>query len=139
VIVFQHGWYKKIRGLMCVQIFYGWDDIEGQEQIIVVEGEIDKLSLEEAGFQNATSVPNGAPAAVKDGPLPIEDHDKLFSYLYNRCLGQPRRPLSGNMLVLVSSLWGPSRTAACPSAYPLSSYPPPSPSGSVLYIVGLMV
>jgi len=73
------------RGLMWVQIFYAWDDIEGQEQIIIVEGEIDKLSLEEAGYQNATSVPAGAPAAVKEGPLPIEEQDKRFSYLYNRC------------------------------------------------------
>ena len=29
-----------------------------------VEGEIDKLSLEEAGFRNCVSVPDGAPASV---------------------------------------------------------------------------
>lgn len=34
-----------------LQIFYAWDDIEGQEQIVIVEGEIDKLSLEEAGYR----------------------------------------------------------------------------------------
>lgn len=29
-----------------------------------VEGEIDKLSMEEAGFRNCVSVPDGAPARV---------------------------------------------------------------------------
>ena len=37
-----------------VQILYAWDDIEGQEQIVIVEGEIDKLSLEEAGYRYGT-------------------------------------------------------------------------------------
>ncbi len=38
---------------------YGYDDIEG-ETLIWCEGEIDKLSLEVAGFKNCVSVPNGA-------------------------------------------------------------------------------
>lgn len=36
-----------------------------------VEGEIDKLSLEEAGFRNCVSVPDGAPAQVSKN-LPDE-------------------------------------------------------------------
>ncbi|GMN20035.1 hypothetical protein TIFTF001_047033 [Ficus carica] len=31
-----------------------------------VEGELDKLSVEEAGFQNCVSVPGGAPGKVSD-------------------------------------------------------------------------
>lgn len=44
------------------RILYGYDDINDFTTIIV-EGEIDKLSFWEAGFQNCISVPDGAPAA----------------------------------------------------------------------------
>jgi twinkle protein len=44
----------------CELILYGLDDIEN-EKLIWVEGEIDKLSVEVAGFRNCVSVPNGAP------------------------------------------------------------------------------
>jgi len=43
------------------QALYGLNDI-GAETIIV-EGEMDKLALWEAGFKNVVSVPNGAPSA----------------------------------------------------------------------------
>ncbi|RVW51089.1 Twinkle-like protein, chloroplastic/mitochondrial [Vitis vinifera] len=46
------------------KIFYGVDDIKAASDIIIVEGEIDKLSMEEAGFYNCVSVPDGAPASV---------------------------------------------------------------------------
>lgn len=42
-------------------IFYGLDDIRDQEEIIIVEGEMDKLAVEVAGRTNVISVPNGAP------------------------------------------------------------------------------
>ena len=42
------------------RILYGLDDIKNKEEIIIVEGEIDKLSFYEAGFKNCVSVPNGA-------------------------------------------------------------------------------
>lgn len=42
------------------RLLYGLDDIA--QTTIICEGEIDKLSLEEAGFQNVVSVPDGAPA-----------------------------------------------------------------------------
>ena len=45
-------------------------------------GEIDKLSLEEAGFRNVVSVPDGAPAKVKEGALPKPDADTKYSYLW---------------------------------------------------------
>jgi len=41
------------------QTLYGFDDIKG-DTLIWVEGEIDKLSAEVAGFKNCVSVPNGA-------------------------------------------------------------------------------
>lgn len=43
------------------RIFYGMDMVIG-ETLIIVEGEIDKLSVEAAGFNNCVSVPDGAPA-----------------------------------------------------------------------------
>ena len=50
------------------KILYGLDDIRGASEIIIVEGEIDKLSLEEAGFRNVVSVPDGAPAKLGEWP-----------------------------------------------------------------------
>lgn len=43
------------------RIFYGLDDLVDQDTVIIVEGEIDKLSLSEIGMHNAISVPDGAP------------------------------------------------------------------------------
>ena len=48
-----------------------------------VPGEMHKLSLEEAGFINVVSVPNGAPDKVKNGPLPEHSADKAFEYVWN--------------------------------------------------------
>ncbi len=42
------------------RILYGLDDIKGFDEVIIVEGEMDKLSYYEAGFKNCVSVPNGA-------------------------------------------------------------------------------
>ena len=64
------------------KIFYGLDDIEGCQEIIICEGEIDKLSFEEAGFRNVISVPDGAPVKVKDGEVDPED-DAKFAYIWN--------------------------------------------------------
>nr|CAD1834586.1 unnamed protein product [Ananas comosus var. bracteatus] len=47
-----------------------------------VEGEIDKLSMEEAGFRNCVSVPDGAPARVAN-KVPDEEEDTKFQYLWN--------------------------------------------------------
>lgn len=41
-------------------IFYNLDAIKGEEAAVIVEGEIDCLSLHEAGIYNVISVPNGA-------------------------------------------------------------------------------
>ncbi|URE40908.1 DnaB-like helicase C terminal domain [Musa troglodytarum] len=57
--------------------FYGLDDIKQASDVIIVEGEIDKLSMEEVGFPNCISVPYG----LKE--LPAEDKGKEFQYLWN--------------------------------------------------------
>lgn len=42
------------------KIFYGLNDIIGEKDVFIVEGEMDKISLMEVGFDNCISVPNGA-------------------------------------------------------------------------------
>lgn len=39
---------------------YGLDDIEDNEELYIVEGQLDKLAMESAGMLNCVSVPNGA-------------------------------------------------------------------------------
>ncbi|EPS57848.1 hypothetical protein M569_16969, partial [Genlisea aurea] len=55
------------------KVLYGLDDIVGADAIVIVEGEIDKLSLEEAGYCNCVSVPAGAPQTVSSKELPPID------------------------------------------------------------------
>lgn len=45
----------------CERVLYGLDDVD--KMLIWVEGEMDKLSLDVAGFTSCVSVPDGAPAA----------------------------------------------------------------------------
>ena len=42
------------------KVFYNINSIVGHDEVIIVEGEIDVLSLHEAGLRNVISVPNGA-------------------------------------------------------------------------------
>ena len=51
--------------------------------LCLLPGEMDKLALEEAGFMNVVSVPDGAPAKVKEGAVPAPDADTKYSYLWN--------------------------------------------------------
>ncbi|PIA25369.1 hypothetical protein AQUCO_11800034v1 [Aquilegia coerulea] len=64
------------------RILYGLDDIKQASDIIIVEGEMDKLSMEEAGFRNCVSVPDGAPAKVSKETPPLEK-DTKYQYLWN--------------------------------------------------------
>jgi twinkle protein len=50
--------FKMVQGAEL--IFYNLDAIKGQNEIIIVEGEIDCLSFIQAGIKNVISVPNGA-------------------------------------------------------------------------------
>ncbi len=47
------------------KVLYGHDDAAGQPEVIIVEGEMDKLALEVAGYSAVLSVPDGAPARVR--------------------------------------------------------------------------
>ena len=42
------------------KVFYGINDLEGEKECYIVEGEMDKLALWEVGVKNCISVPNGA-------------------------------------------------------------------------------
>lgn len=64
------------------KILYGLDDIVNESVVIIVEGEVDKLAMEQAGFRNCVSVPDGAPAQVSDKPVAPQE-DKKFSYVWN--------------------------------------------------------
>lgn len=56
------------------KVWYKFDDID-PKCTIITEGEIDALSFEVAGFRNAISVPDGAPA------IESKSFDKKFTYL----------------------------------------------------------
>lgn len=66
------------------KIFYGLDDIEGAECVYIVEGEIDKLSLAEAGITSVISVPDGAPSLSEDGDFAsARPQDLKFEFIAN--------------------------------------------------------
>ena len=56
------GWIAQVAG--AEKVLYGLDDVGGAGEIVIVEGEMDKLALEEAGMTNVLSVPDGAPREV---------------------------------------------------------------------------
>lgn len=58
------------------KIFYGLDDVL-EDQVVIVEGEIDKLSVQVAGLTSVISVPDGAPP---EGSTPSS---KKFEYIDN--------------------------------------------------------
>lgn len=57
------------------RVLYGLDDVIGADTWIWVEGEIDKLALEVAGFGNVVSVPDGAP------PPDAKNYASKFAFL----------------------------------------------------------
>lgn len=63
------GWHKGDKGAKeffadenTRPILFGMDKCEGRDQLVITEGQLDSLSLAEAGIRNAVSVPNGASA-----------------------------------------------------------------------------
>ena len=62
--------------------FFGLDLVKKDQPLIIVEGEIDCLSLMELGFDNVVSVPSGAPIKVADGKV-LPSEDKKFAYVWN--------------------------------------------------------
>ncbi|MEQ1794300.1 MAG: DnaB-like helicase C-terminal domain-containing protein [Nitrospira sp.] len=59
------------------KILFGLDDLAGHDVAVIVEGECDKLALDEAGIPYAVSVPDGAP------PTGSKPSDTKFDYLQN--------------------------------------------------------
>ena len=62
--------------------FFGIDQIDATLPVIIVEGEIDALTLIECGLRNVLSVPAGAPMKVSDGKIDASE-DKKFSFVWN--------------------------------------------------------
>lgn len=62
--------------------FFGIDQVDPFKPLIIVEGEMDALSLWEAGIDNAVSVPGGAPLKVADGKV-LPSEDKKFAFVWN--------------------------------------------------------
>ena len=90
-------------------ILYGLDDIDAT--VIIVEGELDKLAVEEAGFRSCISVPNGAPPAdaknyaAKLDYLGSADFSKVKTFILavdndapGRRPGQESKPISSRSL-----------------------------------------
>jgi len=67
--------FKQVKG--AEKIFYGLDGIKDCKEVYIVEGEMDKLSLDEIGIENCVSVPDGAPNPG------TKNYDNKFSYLDN--------------------------------------------------------
>ena len=67
------------------KILCGLDDLDPEDgTLIIVEGEIDKLSLNEIGYWNVLSVPDGAPAKpLEDDTADDPENDTKFTYLWN--------------------------------------------------------
>lgn len=57
------------------RILYGVDEIHGNKTLIWVEGEIDRLSVDVAGFSACVSVPDGAPDAKS------QQYESKFNFL----------------------------------------------------------
>lgn len=57
-------------------IFFNLDSVFGQDEIIITEGEIDCMSVDQCGFSNVVSVPNGA----QKGNARMEYLDNCFEY-----------------------------------------------------------
>ena len=67
----------------CEKFLYGLNDIEGQDTIIIVEGEFDKLAFYEAGFKNCVSVAQGAPNEGSDIGSKLQCLDNSIDYIKN--------------------------------------------------------
>ncbi|XP_024984446.1 primase homolog protein-like isoform X2 [Cynara cardunculus var. scolymus] len=89
------------------RILYGVDGIKEGNEIIIVEGEIDKLSMEQAGILNCVSVPDGAPQQVSTS-LPSKKQDTRYKYLLN-CKGYLDK---ASQIVLATDGDGPGRALA---------------------------
>lgn len=65
-------------------IFYGYDDVVDSEWCVIVEGEVDKLSWNEAGVKEVISVPNGAVKSDNPQDLDLEYLDNCYELFSNK-------------------------------------------------------
>ena len=73
------------KGFSCtnsLKSFFNLDSVASDETLVICEGEMDALSVTEAGFMSAVSVPNGAVAKVSD-TQPSPEEDTTFSFLWH--------------------------------------------------------
>lgn len=61
-------------------IFYNLDSIKDSQEVVICEGEIDAMSIYQAGFKNVVSVPNGAGT----GKINLEYLDNCIEYFNNK-------------------------------------------------------
>ena len=62
-------------------IFYNIDSIQDKDEVVIVEGEIDCLSMYEAGIYNCISVPNGT---APKGNMQLKYLDNCYEYFVNK-------------------------------------------------------
>ncbi|KAI3739387.1 hypothetical protein L2E82_29791 [Cichorium intybus] len=87
------------------RILYGLDGIKEGNDIVIVEGEIDKLSMEEAGIMNCVSVPDGAPQQVS---TKSKKQEIRFKYLSD-CNGYLDK---ASRIILATDCDGPGQALA---------------------------
>lgn len=63
--------------------FFGQERLVPGEPIIICEGEMDALSITEAGLPNGISVPHGAPPPPKPGATPSDANDKRLECVWS--------------------------------------------------------
>ena len=76
------------------------DSVEGVDEVIWVEGEIDVLSLHEAGYRQVVSLKDGAPGKLRAEDDPARENDKRYAALATHAdlLGEVARfILAGDM------------------------------------------
>lgn len=74
--------FWQVRG--APKVLYGLGDIRDARSIVIVEGEMDKLSVDEAGIKGCVSVPDGAPSQPTPPHRVIDpSQDKGYRYLWN--------------------------------------------------------
>ena len=62
-------------------IFYNIDSIKGTDEVVIVEGEIDCLTMYECGIYNCISVPNGT---TPNGKMALKYLDNCYEYFIDK-------------------------------------------------------
>ena len=65
------------------QTFFNIDSVQRNDWLIICEGEMDALSLMEAGYESSVSVPNGAVMKVSEVRTYDSNNDNKFKFLWD--------------------------------------------------------